>query len=168
MKSGFTLIETMIALTVLTMLILGPITLATKSISYALTSQNQITASYLAQEAVEYILNIRDNNFLHIPSLDWLEGLNQCFGAWGCYIDVPNKIINPCGGECPKIKYDSSGFYYNYGPGQDTIFIRKVKIKKIEIGGVEDEARVEVTVQWPERFGGQKSFTLQEEIFNWK
>lgn len=167
MKNGFTLIETLVALAVLTMIVIGPLTLATKSISAALVSQNQITAFYLGQEAIEYVLNIRDNNFLQ--SLDWLEGLNQCFGANGCYVDIPNTIINPCGTNCPKIKYDGTGnFYYNYQTGQDTIFIRKVRIKKIDIGGIEDEARIEVSVSWSERFGGQKSFTLQKEIFNWK
>ena len=164
---GFTLIETLVAITVLTMIIIGPLTLATKSIGAALTSQNQITASYLAQEAIEYVLNIRDNNFLQ--SLDWLTGLNQCFGANGCYVDIPNNIIKPCGGTCPNIKYDeSSGFYYNYQTGQNTIFTRIAKVNKINIQGSNDEARIEVTVSWQEKFGGQKYFTLQEDIFNWK
>jgi prepilin-type N-terminal cleavage/methylation domain-containing protein len=164
---GFTLIETLVAISVLTMIIIGPLSLATKSIGASLVSQNQITAFYLGQEAIEYVLNIRDNNFLQ--SIDWLNGLNQCFGANGCYVDIPNNIINSCGANCPKIKYDGTGgFYYNYQTGQDTIFTRTVKITKINIGGAQDEARIEVTVQWLEKFGGQKSFTLQKDIFNWK
>jgi prepilin-type N-terminal cleavage/methylation domain-containing protein len=164
---GFTLIETLVAITVLTMVIIGPLSLAAKSIGASLVSQNQITAFYLGQEALEYITNVKDNNFLQ--SNDWLNGLNQCFGASGCYVDIPNNIINSCGGACPKIKYDESGgFYYNYQTGQDTIFIRRVKVSKINIGGAQDEAQIEVMVQWPEKFGGQKSFTLQKDIFNWK
>jgi len=164
---GFTLIETLVAISVLTMIIIGPLSLATKSIGASLVSQNQITAFYLGQEAIEYILNIRDNNFLQ--RLGWLTGLDSCLGINGCYVDVPNNTINSCSGSCPKIKYDGTGgFYYNYQTGQDTIFTRVVKIKKISIGGNEDEARIEVIISWPEKSGGQKSFTLQEDIFNWK
>lgn len=167
MKQGFTLIETLIALTVLIMIITGPLSLATKSISASIFSQDQITASYLAQEAVEYIINIRDNNSLQ--DNDWLYGLDQCLGASGCYVDARNNNIVSCGSVCPKIKYDESGgFYYNYQTGQDTIFTRTVKISKINIQGNEDEARIEVIISWLEKFGGQKSFTLQEDIFNWK
>ncbi|MCX6731698.1 MAG: prepilin-type N-terminal cleavage/methylation domain-containing protein [Candidatus Parcubacteria bacterium] len=162
---GFTLIETLVALTVLTMIIIGPLSLATKSIGASIFSQNQITASYLAQEAIEYILNIRDNNFLQ--NLNWLTGLDQCLGADGCYVDIPssNNNIVSCNNACPKIKYDGSGgYYYNYQTGQDTIFTRTIKITKI----TDDEARIDVTVSWQEKFGGQKSFTLQRNIFNWK
>lgn len=163
---GFTLIETLVAVTVLTMIIIGPMSLATKSISASLLSQNQITAFYLAQEAIEYILNVRDNNFLQ--SADWLNGLSPCWNINGCYADVPNNNLNACSANCPKIKYDETGgYYYNYQTGQDTIFTRIVKIDK-NIPGNADEAKIEVTVSWLEKFGGQKSFTLQKNIFKWK
>ena len=164
---GFTLIETLVAITVLTMIIIGPLSLAAKSIGASLLSQNQITAFYLGQEALEYIINVKDNNFLQ--GLDWLNGLNNCLGADGCYVDIPRNTINACVGTCPLIKYDDTGgFYYNYQTGQNTIFIRTAKVTKINIQGNNDEARIQVTVQWLEKFGGQKSFTLQEDIFNWK
>jgi len=165
--TGFTLIETLVAIAVLTMIIIGPLNLAVKSISASLISQNQITAFYLGQEALEYIINVKDNNFLQ--SLDWLNGLNNCLGADGCYVDIPRNTINACVGICSLIKYDDAGgFYYNYQTGQNTIFIRTAKVTKINIQGNNDEARIQVTVQWLEKFGGQKSFTLQKDIFNWK
>ncbi len=170
MKQGFTLIETLIALTVLLMIITGPLSLATKSISASVFSQNQITASYLAQEAVEYIINIRDNNSLQ--GNGWLDGLGLCIPTPGneknCCVDVRNDNIKSYPGQCDYIKYDASGLYYNYGIGESTIFKRIIKITKINIGGSNDEARIEVTVQWQEKFGGTKSFTLQEDIFDWK
>ncbi len=163
---GFTLIETLVAVTVLTMIIIGPLGLATKSISASLLSQNQITAFYLAQEAIEYVINIRDNNFLQ--GANWLNGLSPCWSANGCYADIPNNTLNGCSATCLKIKYDESGgYYYNYQTGQDTIFTRVVKIDK-NVPGNTDEAKIEVTVSWPEKFGGQKSFTLQKNIFYWK
>ncbi len=161
---GFTLLETLVAVTILTIVIIGPLTLAINSISVAMISQNQITAFYLSQEAMEYIGNIRDSNFSQ--GKDWLDGLADCAGAGGCYVDIINGRITACLGGCPKIKYDNGG-YYNYESGEEAIFIRTVKITP-NIGGNSDEVRVEVVAQWPEKFGGQKSFTLQKNLFKWK
>lgn len=164
--TGFTLIETIIAITVLVTTIVGPITLSVRSISAAIVSQNQITAFYLGQEALEYILNVRDSNLLQ--GEDWLNGLSPCWNTNGCYADVPRDNLSACSANCPKIKYDESGgYYYNYQTGQDTIFTRIIKIDK-NVPGNSDEARIEVTISWPEKFGGQKSFTIQRDIFNWK
>jgi len=162
---GFTLIETLVAIAVLGMAIVGPLTLAIKSIGSAVISQNQITASYLAQEAIEYIKNHRDNNFLQ--GRDWLRGLDNCLGGNVCYIDVINNEISACIINCPKIKYDSVNKQYNYKNGAETVFIRNAKITKKTIDGNEDEAEISVEVKWREKFG-EKSFVLQDDIFNWK
>lgn len=162
---GFTLLETLVAVTILTMVIIGPLTLAINSISAAMISQNQIIAFYLSQEAIEYIGNIRDSNFLQ--GKNWLDGLADCAGVAGCYVDIPNNKITACIGECPKIKYDDGGYYYNYVSGKEVIFTRTVKITP-NIGGNSDEVKVEVVAQWSEKFGGQKSFTLQKNLFKWK
>lgn len=162
------MIETLVAIAVLGMAIVGPLTLAIKSIGSAAISQNQITASYLAQEAIEYIKNHRDNNFLQ--GKDWLEGLNYCFESNGCYIDVfdTGSEINRCSFiECPKINFDSGNKQYNYKTGEKTIFTRTVNISKKVIDGNEDEAEIKVEVKWQEKFG-EKSFILQDDIFNWK
>lgn len=167
---GFTLIEALVAISVLVMSLTGPLTLATKAISEAKISQNQMIAFYLAQEAEEYIRNRRDSNFL--SGADWLNGLvsgsNNCGTANGCTVDIPNdQILNCTGGGCPNIKYDASVKYYNYTDGQNTIFKRTVKIDQINIGGGNNEAKVGVIVEWPEK-SGVKSFTLEDHLFNWK
>jgi type II secretory pathway pseudopilin PulG len=161
--TGFTLLETLVAVTILALVVIGPLTLAVKSISAAMISQNQIIAFYLSQEAMEYIGNIRDSNFLQ--GKNWLDGLADCAGASGCYVDIPNNKITACAGGCPKIKYD--GYYYNYASGEETIFTRTVRITP-NIGGNPDEIEVDVVAQWSERFGIQKSFIVQKNFFRWK
>lgn len=163
---GFTLLETLIAITVLTMATLGPMQLASRMISSARVSQDRIIAFYLAQEGIEYVRNTRDNNFLNSSS-GWLDGLDACFGANGCIVDVPYATIAACDAECPDIKYDDeNGYYYNYIQGAATIFKRVVKISP-NVGGNPDEANVRSVVSWKDG-AGVKEVVLEENIFNWR
>ena len=63
-NKGFTLIETFVAVTVLTIAMMGPFTLVMKSLAISKATKGQITAMYLAQEAIEFVRNIRDENIL--------------------------------------------------------------------------------------------------------
>ncbi len=158
--------ETLVAITILTMATLGPMQLASRMIASARVSQNRIVAFYLAQEGIEYARNTRDNNFLNPPN-GWLDGLDVCFGSDGCVIDVPNASMVACAGECPDIKYDATnGYYYNYIKGVPTIFKRVVKIIP-NVGGNSDEANVRSIVSWKDNIG-EKKVVLEEDIFNWR
>jgi hypothetical protein len=132
-------------------------------------SKNQIIASFLAQEAVEYVHNLRHNNAL--SGVDWLQGTGPCASESGCTVDVVNDDIDNCSCVCCPVKYDSAGGFYNYQTGEDTIFTRTVKIQKIDLdaeaGVLEDEASITVEVSWQEAFGA-KSLVLEEHIFNWR
>jgi prepilin-type N-terminal cleavage/methylation domain-containing protein len=163
-KNGFALLETLVALSVLALAITGPLTLASYAIRSASYSQNQSTAFYLGQEALEYIKNRRDNNAL-AGAAEWLDGLGFCRGATGCVVDIPNNnIINcPANNPCPKINYDSATGFYNYSTGSETPFIREVKLRDV-VGG--REAKVSVIITWQEKFGS-RSFTIEENILNW-
>jgi prepilin-type N-terminal cleavage/methylation domain-containing protein len=62
---GFTLIEAMVAVTILTLSIAGPMTAANRAVVAAETARDQLSASYLAQEGVEYARAIRDDAYLN-------------------------------------------------------------------------------------------------------
>lgn len=59
---GFTLLETIVAVAILSLAITGPMVIAEKGIDTSIYARDQVTAFYLAQEAVEYVRNIRDTN----------------------------------------------------------------------------------------------------------
>lgn len=165
-NQGFTLLETIIAIAILALAITGPLELAARSIGLANVSKNQIVAFYLAQEGMEYIKNIRDKNFL-TPGANWLDGFDSCRGISGCYVDVPNDTISSCSSPCEFLKYHSTGHYYDYDlAGENSVFTRMVKITN-PIGTNSDEAKVQVTVSWIDKIG-QKTFTIEDNIFNWK
>ena len=164
------MIETIIALTVITFAILGPVSLTIFSLKSANVSKDQIIASFLAKDAMEYIKNWRDDNYLQKKS-NWLAGLGGgCLNASGCYIDTTlpyddNQAIKNCpgGGGCPNIKYNALTIEYGYDSGWvDDIFVRTVKISNT----TPDEAEVSIIVSWDDKFGSH-SFILQDNLFNW-
>lgn len=81
-KSGFTLIEALIAISILMIALASPLTLAQKGIAAAELSKDQMTASFLAQDGIEAVKNIRDQTAVSAPSdgsvTNWLSGLGSC------------------------------------------------------------------------------------------
>jgi prepilin-type N-terminal cleavage/methylation domain-containing protein len=174
-KSGFTLLETIVAIGILAMAMSGPIALSARLIGSAMNSSNQTIAFYLAQEGVEFIRNRRDENFLQ--GRDWMFGMtgaSDCFGSAGCYVDVfANNgagLIAECPvGGCPFLKYDDMARRYNYQSGQDQIFKRTIQLVDIQAtdGSVDNEVKIAVTISWNER-AAAKTFLLEEHIFKWR
>lgn len=91
-KKGLTLIETLVAIGILSLSIAGPLALSARGLVFAKFARDQITAFYLAQEAVEVVRNIRDENMRN--GADWLRGLdgkagfNDCVKPNKCMVDV--------------------------------------------------------------------------------
>ncbi len=182
-EKGFTLIETLVAISILMLGILGPLSIASSGLKNARYGRDQVTASYLAQEGIEYVRYIRDNNRierLNGASVNWLAGLGKCFvdtnppSGYGCWIDVPQEfggtnIIDNCSSSgCPKLRIDDNG-YYTYTAGEPlSLFTRTIRIKPTSVGGVSDEARavrVESTVIWAAG-SDTRTFTAVENVFN--
>jgi type II secretory pathway pseudopilin PulG len=61
-NSGFTLIETFVAITVLVIAVLGPMTLLSRALQNSRYIKDDIIASYLAQEGVELMIDKRNKN----------------------------------------------------------------------------------------------------------
>lgn len=161
-QAGFTLIETFVAITILLTAIAGPLTIASKGISSAILARDQVTAFYLAQDAIEYIRFKRDSNIL--SSQSWLTGLSSCIGAY-CTVDSRNDAIVSCGGStCPVMRYDSSTGFYSYSlayPASQftrTITMTTVDAKEVSIG---------VTIAWKTSVF-TRSLTVRENLLNWQ
>ncbi|KKR70692.1 MAG: putative membrane protein [Candidatus Nomurabacteria bacterium GW2011_GWB1_40_7] len=64
LSKGFTLIETLVAISIFTMSILAMFSVLAQSISDTGYAKKKMTATYLAQEGIEYARNLRDNAVL--------------------------------------------------------------------------------------------------------
>ena len=174
LKTGFTLIETLVAISILTAAVAGPLVMSIKNIGTANTSQDQLVAFYLGQEVIEYVRNVRDTNLmrknLDDAGFDWMEGLREnCVSvdnSKACSIDVINNKICVIGGACTGGLKFSDGYYSAVTNGAS--FTRTVKIKN-PVDGNADEAQVDVEVSWKSKYGKKlKTMHLQDHIFNWR
>lgn len=175
-NSGFTLIETLVAVTILIIGVIGPLSLAARGISDGLFAQNQLTANLLAQEAMEVIINKRNSNVVNILNINPADGLfGDFFPA-----NMPNgfevKTIGVdamMGGIDDSCQYDDDngqtqfgcylnnegrGYYEKSNSGGQ--FIRQITVKKIS----NDEIGVTVTIKWKNK-NTLKTFTLSEYLY---
>ena len=174
---GFTLIEVLVGTAILGATLLGPVTLLTTSFMKNEASADKLTALYLADEGIELIRRIRDNNIL--AETNWREGLSDGEYEFD-YNDPTLDIISDFSPPLYigiKIKYDSATGIYSYDDGTDTKFIRKITLSSptdedAPIGDPQlttDRMDMTVLMTWQNHAGGpEKSVQLQGRLYNWQ
>lgn len=155
MTKGFTLIETLVAISLLTVGVTGSFSLMQKVTSFASISSSQFVASYLAQEGIETIRNIRDTNYLE--GQVWDNGI----GAGSDFrLDYRSQVFPDatCGN---YLQYN--GNFYICSTDSGSKFRRQITIEK----PVPDRMVISVQVSWSER-GIQHQVVAQTELRNWR
>src|SRR3989344_1335023 len=183
---GFTLIETLIAVLILTTAIAGPLTIASKGLTATLVAKDQISAFYLAQDAVEYVHFLRDSACLAAgpqpggcPAAAWLSSLTACTSADGsksCYFDSLEHnpaLPAPRVGSCDTMRYDTITNSFNYnvsGTLTPQRYVRTVTIKNDSTGAQTrvDEAILTVTIDWSDMGGITHTAVVRENLFRWQ
>jgi len=125
--TGFTLIETFVAITVLMIAVLGPMSLLSRALISANYIKNEITAGYLAQEGLEAVIAYSRVS----GSSAWLASHSDGSSKFKVDLSVSNSISPPeaCGVSCGYLKLGNDG--YGYVNGNSTLFRREIVITKI-------------------------------------
>ncbi len=182
---GFTIIEAIIAVFILSMSITAMLGLTASSMTSARYADNEITANYLLQEAVDSIRNSRDT--IVFQQKNWagfLARYTSCFSPNGCEIlntgyfyptgngfgaQAKECNTNPTFGEikCSILKYDSSASnqaFYLSNAGTNSRFKRRVKMEMVQSG---DGVKVKATIEW-QNGASTKSQSLETILMNWQ
>lgn len=192
-QKGFTLIETLVAILILSMTVGALLTLAAGGFYSVRYGRNQIIANNLLQESLEYVRNSRDTLFLQGGDWQaWLQTLSVdsqgqqvaiggggastgCFGASGCYVDpyTATAPIKACSGACPAVSYYADQSFYGYNgtypfSGNETVttsYVRTITVKKSLLDP--DQVVVTGVISW---LDGQSTKRLMQSIViaNWK
>lgn len=142
-RNGFSVLEVMIAVAIITMGMIGVLSLVLQNIQVQYVNKNNLIASQLAQEGLELVRNIRDEN--------WLDGNAYYLGIIedGTYtIDytfATNDLIDLIDDSGAKLNIDATGFY-THNAGDATPFYRLVTVSDNI-----DYLEVECKVRWYER-----------------
>jgi len=157
-KNGFTFLEVLAAILLMTLGVMGTLSLITQTTIFTQIASSRFIASYLVQEGIEIVKNIRDTNFLKIhkgiEGINWDTGLTGC--SLGCEADYNDSALVSAD---RYLKID--GGFFNYDSVTDTVFKRKITITP----GT-DILKVSVEVSWQER-GRTHKVTTQENLYKW-
>lgn len=159
---GFSLVETMVAITILALALVGPFIAVRNALQGSYVARDQLVASMLAQEAMEYLRNVRDNNYL--SGRDWLDGFSSPVRD-GCYGVSPSQVcvVDPTRGDfhgdssgmleadsiatAAPLRLSSANLYNQQAvsaTNNATKFTRTVVLQSLSA----TEVRVTVTVSW--------------------
>jgi len=157
MKKGFTLMEVIIAIAIILAALITLTNLISSSVAGIRPGKSKIIATNLAQEGLELVRNIRDNNWLAYKreSDNWDDGLGA--GDYRAQYDVGSLLSFVS----VPLKIDSNGFY-QYDIGSNTVFYRKITITQTEDSwiGVLSE------VTWQEK-GRSYNIGARTNLYNW-
>lgn len=190
-KRGFTLIETLVAVLILATAIAGPLSIAARALNTSVVAKDQITAFFLAGDAVEYVRFVRDTN--RLLGADWLLGtggtgagtdLTPCQAASGCYVDTTGNTYVDANGNTPSVpvtcdasagcllmNYDSTNSRFTYANVSAaapivgrSLFTRTITLNSISAA----EQQLTVVVSWSDLGGTTRSVSVKENIFAWQ
>ena len=167
-QRGFTLMETLVAISILLIAVVGPMSTIGGSLSSIFIARDQMIAINFAQEGIEVVRQVRDSNMLD----KWGGGS----AVWGDGLTIGNYIKDPtvanslvlCGENCTTdqklIRQDTTtGLFYQTttaSSGENTQFSRIVKVDDVS----PFEKTITSAVTWS--VGGViKKVEVKESIF---
>jgi len=197
MTRGFTIVEIAISILILSLAITAIFNAFSVVSLIASDATDRTVAIYLAQEGMELVRNMRDQNWLEMDACDndpscsssWDYGLEPCINNDGCIIDYRIGGASRYNVNYPEhLKMDNDSGFYGYftaGSYSETKFVRRIRVERLpDVGQEEDEGdhilKVEAEVSWdikptllsPARPAGNcntkyNCVTVKEVLYNW-
>jgi type II secretory pathway pseudopilin PulG len=188
---GFSMIETLVAITMLTLAVTAPLTLAGQGLIAANYAKDQVTAFNLAQEAIELVRFHRDNQLIAIgrgtSSADWLTNIKDSSSNSSLVQEGSDPVAAPpipfrvdtvtgemrsCTSACPVLILDSATGIYSYlsGSGRaNSRFTRTVYVNRRGTTAPQNgDALVKAIVSWQSGgYGTTRTVSIEDELYQW-
>lgn len=181
-QSGFSLVETLVAITILLIVIVGPMTITTSAARSTSFASEQVTAFFLAQEGAELVQKVRDDLILEGGSDPWGDFtdtsssgiLEDCYDSSGCGLAVTDtsdgqvSMVNCSGNNC-RLFYENDPTagrvnytHSNSGTASSTVYTRVIRLDETSPGQVS----VESVVTWQSgNFRSTQSARVETYLF---
>ena len=179
---GFTIMEMVVVVFIISIGLIGVLSLVVQNVQVEYVNKNMIIASQLAQEGLELVRNVRDNNW--VDSSDWVGGgagtnidivqdnnyaISMDTNSGGIEIfDVSGTDSTGIDDNQAKLYLDGGGFYKHYslpGTASSTIFSRIVTVD--EIAGDNSYITLSCIVQWRIKTNTHQ-YVAQTRLYDWR
>lgn len=182
-SKGFTLVETMVAITILLVAVVGPISIIGDALHKFYYARDEMSAINLAQEGIEVVRAVATTSMLNNEDIT-VKVMQGSAGAppksiWVVDVDSiyptgkPDKMLLDCNPACitnyQDVYFDSTVGKYRQSKNSPPVWWTKTQFKRLvtttEISPTR-EVKIESKVEWDT--GGQHgTITVTENIFNW-
>lgn len=159
-KKGQFLVESIIAIGIITFGLLGLLALLSSSISLNRVVSDRYLATYLAGEGIEVVKSIVDANIIN--GRPWNSGISN--GSFEVEYNSNALQAN----QNRYLNFNAGTFTYSYQPGGSATPFRRMINIVIPSGS---EIRVTSNVTWITRgirAGGNLSLSIEDRLFNWR
>lgn len=151
----------MIAIAVLSIGLLGIVSLTTRALSEEQDVADNFRASYLGAEGIEIARNIIDGNYL-VPGNPWDQGF-VCSGTCHVALDYASTDLSKACSSGDQLYFNASTGLYSLTTGNPTPFTRCVNITPLSA----NEIRISSVVSWTAH-GNPLTVTVEDHFFNWR
>ncbi len=190
-QTGYSLVEALVAISILLIAIVAPMTIAVQGIKTSNYALEQNTAFFLAQEGIEAMFALRSNKEVEAlygdgDSWDWIAEVLNGSGPWslnssgdtcsfGISFDGDTTEFNHGSNQCTSGNEDRCVLYYDEGDVPSTYSYNST-------GGIESQFTRIITVEYEDSFvinvtsevtwnssvftGVQQSVTLETSLFD--
>lgn len=156
-NNGFSLIEIATALFVISVGLLGVLSLITQNIQAENINKNKLTASQLAQEGLELVRNQRGDNWL--STNDWDEGITPD----DYRVDHTGVIESVNSIDEAQLQQDEDGYYVHNTDHDDSIFRRMITIES----STDASSSISCQVEWSEK-GRTLEYVADTVLYDWR
>jgi type II secretory pathway pseudopilin PulG len=169
-RRGQTLVEALVALSILTTGFIGIVALLNKSFQLNRTTSNDTQATYLASEGIELAKNLIDHDVYEQLSGDSSYSWGSSFPRSGYYYDIDVNTTSTASLTFSPNQPESTPLYFNlttYLFSYDTSGATATDfVRNIEVTNDGNELDVKSIVVWADG-GLSNTITLEDYFYNW-